>query len=110
MTSCCLCLREERTVTFRREWYCKQDGTCRILRIVNFSFYISKLNFDKMNVSSIECINDYHNSSRIHHGTSLLVLSLIYRRCTSDLVYPRNSSYFLGSIYDWSSVLPKGIL
>ena len=40
MTSCCLCLREDRTVMFRREWYCKQDETCLILRIVNFLFYL----------------------------------------------------------------------
>ena len=25
---------------FRREWYCKQDETCLILRIVNFLFYL----------------------------------------------------------------------
>ena len=36
--SLCLCLREERSVMFRREWDCKQDETCLILRIVNFSF------------------------------------------------------------------------
>ena len=37
MTSRCLCLREERSVMFRKERYCKQDETCPILRIVNFS-------------------------------------------------------------------------
>ena len=40
MTSHCLCLREERTVMFRREWYCKQDETCPIFRIENFFFYL----------------------------------------------------------------------
>ena len=44
MTSYCLCLREERTVTLKREWNCKQDKICLILRIVNFIFYLMDSN------------------------------------------------------------------
>ena len=60
MTSHCLCLREERTVT------------CLILRIVYFlSDMKRKWNLDNLNVSSIGYIGLYRNSSRGHHGTRL---------------------------------------
>ena len=60
MTSHCLCLREEQTVT------------CLILRIVYFlSDMKRKWNLDNLNVSSTGNIGLYRNSSRGHHGTRL---------------------------------------
>ena len=46
------------------------------------------MKLDNVNVSCIKCIG--------YHVTQV-----------TGLVYPRNSSYFLSSIYDWSSVLLK---
>ena len=49
------------------------------------------MKLDKVNVSSIKCI-DYYVTQVVN---------------VTGLVYPRNSSYFLSNICDWSSVLPK---
>ena len=49
------------------------------------------MKLDNVNVSSIKCIG--------YHVTQVTNVT--------GLVYPRNSSYFLSNIYDWSSVLPK---
>ena len=34
----------------------------------------AKWNFDNVNVSSMKCMNDYHNSSRVRHGTHLQLI------------------------------------
>ena len=49
------------------------------------------MKLDNVNVSCIKCIGYYVTQ----------VANVI------GLVYPRNRSYFLSNIYDWSSVLPK---
>ena len=59
--------------------------------------------YDNVNVSSIKCIGHYHNSSRGHHGTRLQLGPFYFKT-----IY--FWSCFLGSIYDWSSVLPKELL
>ena len=65
------------------------------------------MKLDNKNVSSIKCIGYYCNSSCKRHGMHLQLDSFTSKQFTSGLVYPRNSSYFLSNIYDWSSVLPK---
>ena len=49
------------------------------------------MKLDNVNVSCIKCIG--------YHVTQVTNVT--------GLVYPRNSSYFLNNIYDWSSVLLK---
>ena len=56
---------------------------------------IPRQGFNRLVQSSTKCINDYHNSSRIRHGTRLQVLSFDLKQCTCDPVYLRNSSDFL---------------
>ena len=65
------------------------------------------MKLDNVNVSCIKCIGYYHNSSRKRHGMHLQLDPFTLKQFTSGLVYPRNSSYLLSNIYDWSSVLPK---
>ena len=48
------------------------------------------MKLDNVNVSCIKCIGYY--VTQVANVTGL--------------VYPKNSSYFLSNIYDWSSVLP----
>ena len=67
------------------------------------------MKLDNVNVSCIKCIGSYRNSSHEHHGMCPQLDSFTSKQFTSGLVYPRNSSDFLSSIYDWSSVLPKGL-
>ena len=67
------------------------------------------MKLDNVNVSRIECIGYYRNSSGERHGMHLQLEPFSSKQFTSGLVYPRNSPYFLSNIYDWSSVLPKGL-
>ena len=67
------------------------------------------MKLDNVNVSCIKCIGYYRNSSHECHGMHLQLDPFYFKQFTSGLVYPRNSSYFLSNIYDWSSVLPKGV-
>ena len=52
------------------------------------------MKLDNVNVPCIKCIGYY----------------LTQVANVTGLVYPRNSSYFLSNIYDWSPVLPKRTL
>ena len=62
-----------------------------------------KWNLDNLNVSSIEYIGLCHNSIHGHHSMRLQLGAFYFKK-----IY--FWSCFLGSIYDWSSVLPKELL
>ena len=67
------------------------------------------MKLDNVNVSCIKCIGYYRNSSRERQGMRLQLDPFTSKQFTSGLVYPRSSTYFLSNVYDWSSVLPKGL-